>query len=142
MAHTLEDPRPGTAPSPGTPPEEAVPALVDAYGDRVYRLGMRICSDPGEAEDLVQETMVAALRSWPRFRGESHPYTWLFRIAMRTCRRMHRKRAGEPEAFLPLDDLLGIGEASSLRTSYVVAAAASSPDRRQSALFARGPSSP
>lgn len=95
-------------PEPGTPPRQAIPVLVDAYGDRVYQLGLRVCPTPSEAEDLVQETMLAALKSWPRFQGDSHPYTWLFRIAMRTCRRMHRKRVGEPEHFLPLDELLGL----------------------------------
>lgn len=105
MSHSLPD---ATLPAPGTPPGQAIPLLVEAFGDRVYQLGLRVCPTPSEAEDLVQETMLAALRSWPRFRGESHPYTWLFRIAMRTCRRMHRKRAGEPDHFLPLDELLGL----------------------------------
>lgn len=77
------------------------------HGDRLHRLAVRLCPTEAEAEDLVQETMVAALAAWPRFKGDSSPYTWLFRIAARTCARMQRKRVGEPEAFLPLDRVLG-----------------------------------
>jgi RNA polymerase sigma-70 factor (ECF subfamily) len=124
-------PRERAAPRPGTPPRDAIPVLVDAYGDRVYRLGLRICPTPSEAEDLVQETMVAALRSWSRFKGDSHPYTWLFRIAMRTCRRMHRKRVGEPDHMIPLDELLGLTQGSALRTSGNAAAMSSSSEVSQ-----------
>ena len=106
---------PDPALQPGTPPRAAVAALVEAYGGRVYHLGLRICPTPSEAEDLVQETMVAALRSWPRYAGDAHPYTWLFRIAMRTCRRMHRKRVGEPDHMMPLAELMGLSQGSALR---------------------------
>ena len=34
-----------------------------------------------EAEDLVQETFVRALRSWGGFDGRSKPSTWLYTIA-------------------------------------------------------------
>lgn len=117
-------PAPSSDLAPGTPAHDAIPALVEAYGDRVYRLGLRICPDPAEAEDLVQETMVAALKSWPRFKGDAHPYTWLFRIAMRTCRRMHRRRVGEPESFLPLDELLGLKGGGAVGAATAAASAA------------------
>ncbi|GMV05104.1 MAG: hypothetical protein AMXMBFR53_13840 [Gemmatimonadota bacterium] len=88
---------------------------MDAYGARIYQLGLRVCPNASEAEDLVQETMVQALRSWRRYQGDAQPYTWLFRIAVRTCRRMHRKRVGEPDEFLPLDELVGRGDGAALR---------------------------
>jgi RNA polymerase sigma-70 factor (ECF subfamily) len=92
-------------PAPGTPAREAIPALLDIYGERLLQLGLRTCHSQAEAEDLLQETMVEALRSWEGFEGRSRPSTWLFRIALRTCRRMHRRRAGEPPGFDPLDRL-------------------------------------
>ena len=33
-------------------------------------------------DDLIQQTHMAAFRSWARFRGESKPETWLFGIAL------------------------------------------------------------
>ena len=100
-------------PSPGTPARQAVAALMDRHGDRLYRLALRLCPTEAEADDLVQETMIAALEAWPRFRGESQTYTWLFRIAARTCGRMQRKRVGEPDRLLPLDEILGAGPGGS-----------------------------
>ena len=92
-------------PGPGTPAGRAVPRLLEAYGDRLYQLGLRNCGTRAEAEDLVQETMIQALRSWDSFEGRSRPSTWLFRIALRTCRRMHRRRSGEPERFESLENI-------------------------------------
>jgi RNA polymerase sigma-70 factor (ECF subfamily) len=97
---------PDLIPEPGTPAQEAVPLLLDAYGDRLYQLGLRNCGSHSEAQDLMQETMMEALKSWDSFEGRSTPSTWLFRIAFRMCQRMHRLRAGEPSYFEPLDRLL------------------------------------
>jgi RNA polymerase sigma-70 factor (ECF subfamily) len=113
------------------PAREAVPLLMHQYGDRIYRLGLRVCSGSAEAEDLVQETMVQALKSWNRFSGAAQPYTWLFRIAVRTCRRMHRKRAGEPERFLPLDELSGFGDGAALQRQSPPDAAAPDEDHAE-----------
>lgn len=50
-----------------------------------------------DAEDLLQDTFVAAIRSFPRFRGDAAVETWLFRIAVNVAhkhlRRPHQRRA-------------------------------------------------
>jgi len=38
-----------------------------------------------EAEDVVQDTYVRALRGWPAFEGRSSERTWLYRIATNVC---------------------------------------------------------
>lgn len=70
----------------------ATEQLFLAYGPRLYGLGVRLCGDRADAEDMVQETFLQVLRQWPAFRGESDPGTWMFRIAARICGRMHRAR--------------------------------------------------
>ena len=35
--------------------DEALSALIQAYHDRDYRFGLRVCRDSGDAEDAVQE---------------------------------------------------------------------------------------
>ena len=92
------------------PPMSALD-LVEQEAGPLYHVASRICRNRDEAEELVQEVFVEALRSWEGFRGESTPATWLFRIAARHCRKMHRKRSGEPEAVASLDELLPCGEA-------------------------------
>ena len=93
------------------PREEAIPRLLDLYGGRLHALGRQICGCAEDAQDLVQEIFVQAWRKWDQFDGRSDPIYWLFTIARRTCQRMHRKRAGEPERMQSLDDLLPFGEA-------------------------------
>ena len=58
----------------------------------------------------MQEVFLQAFRAWGSFRGESSETTWLYRIAVRACGRMRRKRAGEPERIGSLDELLPFGE--------------------------------
>lgn len=84
-------------PQPGvTPAREATAQLFRRYGDAVFRLGLGMCRSAENAEDLVQETFFRALRGWPSFEGRAKVTTWLYTIASRACRRMERRRAGEP----------------------------------------------
>jgi RNA polymerase sigma-70 factor (ECF subfamily) len=92
-------------PIPGSDPSLAVQSLLKAHGGMLFGLGQRFCGNDDEAADLVQETMLEAFRSWPTFRGDAKATTWLYRIAARTCQRMHRKK-GPIAAELPSDDIL------------------------------------
>ena len=56
--------------------------LVVLYQDRLYNAVLRMVGDREEAAELTQETFTRSLASLETFRGESAPYTWLFRIAV------------------------------------------------------------
>jgi RNA polymerase sigma-70 factor (ECF subfamily) len=92
------------------PAETAIPVLLRDHGDHIFALGMQLCGNRQDAEDLVQETFLRAYRGWDRFEGRSKPSTWLYAIATRTCRRMRRKRAGEPKHMESLAALLPSGD--------------------------------
>lgn len=92
------------------PAETAIPLLLEAHGGRIYGLGLRLCGNPQDAEDLVQETFLRAFRHWHQFEGRSEVSTWLYAIAARTCRRMQRRRAGQPARVESLSELLPSGE--------------------------------
>ncbi len=53
---------------------------VDRYGDILYRFACQRLSDTATAEELVQETFLAALRTRATFRGQSTESTWLMGI--------------------------------------------------------------
>ncbi len=53
---------------------------VDEYGDFLYRFALSRVKDPSVAEDLVQETFLAALRSRENFKGQSSVRTGLIAI--------------------------------------------------------------
>ncbi len=92
------------------PADVAIPDLFHLHSAAVHSLGLRICGTPQEAEDLVQETFLEAFRKWDQFQGRSSPKTWLYSIATRACRRLHRKRAGEPTRMESLSQLLPSGQ--------------------------------
>jgi RNA polymerase sigma-70 factor (ECF subfamily) len=55
--------------------------LVDAYYEMVYRVAVKMLSNPQDAEDVLQETFMKALRAMKQFDGRSKLSTWLYRIA-------------------------------------------------------------
>jgi RNA polymerase sigma-70 factor (ECF subfamily) len=63
----------------------------------VYAIGRRYVHDEDAADDVAQEAMLLAFRNRSSFRGESHPRTWLYRIAATTAlgylRRQNRSRS-------------------------------------------------
>ena len=75
--------------------------LLDAHRTTVYRF-CRAAVGPSEADDVFQETFLAALRAYPRLRDGAHLDRWLLRIASRKAIDHHRA-AGRRA--LPSDDL-------------------------------------
>jgi RNA polymerase sigma-70 factor, ECF subfamily len=64
----------------GLPSVDEPEAWVDAYGDGLYRFALSRVGAPHVAEDLVQETFLAALAGRADFGGRSAVRTWLMAI--------------------------------------------------------------
>ena len=60
--------------------------LVLRYKDSLFNLCFRFLGDYQEANDSAQEVFVKIYRSLKRFRLESAFSTWLYRIAVNTCK--------------------------------------------------------
>jgi RNA polymerase sigma-70 factor (ECF subfamily) len=69
---------------------------VDKYGDFLYRFALSRVKDPSIAEDIVQETFLAALKSRANFQGRSTARTWLIAILKHKIVDHIRKRVREP----------------------------------------------
>ncbi len=70
-----------------------------AHQASLWRLGTRLLGSPSEAQDLVQETFVAALRGLERFQPGRPLRPWLVTIATRlglNMLRTRRRRPSEP----------------------------------------------
>lgn len=80
--------------------------LYRDHVDLVYRYAHRLCGEMESAKDLVQETFLSAYRGFSRFRGDARISTWLYTIASRACIRMRRKRKGQQERELSLDEFV------------------------------------
>ena len=66
--------------------------LVEATSNHIYRLALKILRDPQDAEDVLQESYIKALRALPEFEGRSSLSTWLYRIAVNEALMLLRKR--------------------------------------------------
>jgi len=75
-------------------PEESK-RFVEANSEAVYRLALRMLGDAQDAEDVLQETFVKALRGLKSFEGRSSLSTWLFRIATNEALMLLRKKKPE-----------------------------------------------
>ncbi len=84
--------------------------LYRDHADRIYRFAQRLCGQVDDAKDLVQDTFLNAYRGLRQFRGEAQLSTWLYTIAARACMRMRRKRKGEPQRELSLEDFIPTSE--------------------------------
>lgn len=82
---------------------DAFARLVEREAAVVYRTCLRILGRPHDAEDVTQESFMAAFRAIGGYRGEGSPRAWLLRIAQRQAyRRLEQRR--------PLADLDQVGE--------------------------------
>ncbi|HET8538643.1 MAG TPA: RNA polymerase sigma factor [Anaeromyxobacter sp.] len=114
---------PPPSPNPGGPPDarrardtdedlvrraglgarDAFEALVARHGDALFGFARRTCGPGADAEDALQDGLLAAWRGAATFRGEASARTWLFQVVLHACRRRGRLRAGQPRAHEPLD---------------------------------------
>jgi RNA polymerase sigma-70 factor (ECF subfamily) len=53
------------------------------YASRLRRAARRIVGNEYDAEDATQDAFLAAFRAHDRYRADTDPYPWLFRIATR-----------------------------------------------------------
>ena len=71
---------------------DALPLL-----DSLYAGALRMTRNPADAEDLVQEAMMRAYRSFDRFEPGTNLKAWLFRIMTNAYINTYRKKQREPK---------------------------------------------
>jgi RNA polymerase sigma-70 factor (ECF subfamily) len=70
-------------------------AIMAEYYASIYHLCISILEDANEAEDVAQETFIAASMKLEDFRGDADIKTWLFSIAINRSRGNLRKRKAQ-----------------------------------------------
>lgn len=77
--------------------QEALTKQVDnlhrRYGGMVRRRAMALLGRKDLVEDVTQDVFVRVIENLERFRGESSPVTWLYRITTNLCLDRLRQRA-------------------------------------------------
>jgi RNA polymerase sigma-70 factor (ECF subfamily) len=83
---------------------EAFDQEILPHLDLLYRVGLRYTREPARAEDLVQDTLLKAYRSWDRFQPGTSARAWLLAIMRNTFINLYRREKREPIT-LDLDKL-------------------------------------
>lgn len=111
------------------------------HHQELYRYCLAILSDRDDAEDALQATMAAALRSLPGEAREVDIRPWLFRVAHNESVSILRRRRVTDEAGEDLADGAAISQEAELATRErlrgLVADLGELPDRQRSAIVMR-----
>lgn len=75
---------------------------MDLHGDYLFRYALARLRDPARAEDVVQETFLAALKGGKQFEGRSAEKSWLVGI-LKNKIYDHFRKASRETAFTDLD---------------------------------------
>src|SRR5438045_9475698 len=111
--------------------EDAFESEALSYIDALYRTALRMTRSEADAEDLVQETYIRALRFREQFTPGTNLKAWLFRILTNTFINAYRKRSRQPPT-AELDD----GDEFSLHRRMAKATGTKSSDPRNESLHA------
>ncbi len=93
--------------------EAAFEAVVEPHRRELLAHAYPMLGSPADAEDAVQESLLAAWRGLPSFAGRSSLRTWLFRLATNACLRLAEKRPPRvlsPDHGPPRSDVWDLGE--------------------------------
>lgn len=78
--------------------------LVKQYSEPLYWHVRTMVGSHEDADDLLQEIFIKVWKSLPSFRGDSDPFTWLWRIATNeTISHLRKARVREALSFSRLD---------------------------------------
>ena len=75
--------------------------LIKTYGTRMLRSAYLLCGNHTDAQDIVQDTFITAVKSIHKFQGRSAFYTWLHGILINVTRHFLRSR----KSTVPLDNI-------------------------------------
>lgn len=75
---------------------QAFAVIVRRHGPVMYRFARRVLLDDGDAEEAVQDALLAAWQGLGGFRGDAALRSWLFRLTLNKAHNLRRKRRPVP----------------------------------------------
>lgn len=107
--------------------------FVDEHADLVMRY-VAVAVGPGEADDVFQETFLAALRAWPDVVDDGRLERWILRIASRKALDHHRRRRARPT---PVEVVPDRAAADEVRDDALWRAVGDLPEAQREAVLRR-----
>src|SRR5713101_6748985 len=82
----------------------ALESIFSQHRDRLYQTALRLCGNPEDAEDALQEGLLSAFRHLRHFQGRSQFSTWLTRIVINAALMRIRQRGNRVMISLDRED--------------------------------------
>ena len=84
----------------------ALERLLMKAQEVAYRFSYTVCGGPSDAEDVMQDALLKTFRYVRRIRDPHAFRTWLYRTVRNACLMKRRRKVGEPERVISLDEVL------------------------------------
>lgn len=86
--------------------QTAIEKAVSLLQQSVFAFSMRVCGQPQDAEDTMQEVLVKAIPYLPKFENAGALAKWLYRVAKNHCLMSRRRSKFAPKQELSLEELM------------------------------------
>lgn len=87
--------------------QEALREIIRRYNDKLFSVANRICNNPADAEEILQDVYMIALNKIDRFEERSTLSTWLYRITVNAALMKLRSQRTSKNT-LPIDGYASI----------------------------------
>jgi RNA polymerase sigma-70 factor, ECF subfamily len=74
----------------------ALEELLSRVAPAIHRFGLRMCKNAHDADDVLQDTLIAITEHLPEFEGRSSLSSWVFALARSACSRRRRGLKNRP----------------------------------------------
>ena len=85
--------------------EQELERLAERYADMIYRIALNDTRSPADAEDILQEVLLALFTASPAFESPEHEKRWLIRVTLNKGK--NHRRSLLRRATLPLEEADG-----------------------------------
>jgi RNA polymerase sigma-70 factor (ECF subfamily) len=89
--------------------DAALSMLLARHAPTVMRFATKMCRNDADAEDVLQDTLLAAARGIRELLGGAAMSTWLYAVARSYCIKKRRRSKHAPDVVVPLDAPEGVG---------------------------------
>ena len=76
---------------------DEIEQIIHTHGNMLFRLSLAMLGNTGDAEDVVQETLIKYIEKEPEFESEEHKKSWLIAVASNKCKDLIRSHKRHPE---------------------------------------------
>lgn len=87
--------------------QDALREVISKYHDKLFAVANRICNNPADAEEILQDVYMIALNKIDKFEERSTLSTWLYRITVNAAlMKLRSQRASKSN--LPIEGYAGV----------------------------------